>query len=328
MALSAITFSDLARPLHDVAAGLPEWQRGDHADAAAATLAASARTLHERSATLWVWTATDPSGELAWILPVHSDQAAAFAPAGPARTLARAISAAADVGGNLDDLSLGDWRGHTVLFAPELDADLCVDALTGRNAEARVSVAALDSPLTGTRPLDLPSDAHTGSPSLGVVALARATHVHPVQVVVTLAAHGQEVDRRSYDPALEASLRLWGCDGDPPPAVLQSRDVDNDPCPYRRHARRSMQRLYGMKKIGALYHTDISHFPHGAPPDQRGKAMEIAEALVRAELLGAKRSVGQRHIYLRRDHLSQIHAFIQQGTTEDKRLAALWTAPL
>ncbi len=328
MASSAINFSDLARPLVDVAGALPEWQRGDHADAAAVTLTAASRTLHERSPTLWVWTAYDDVDEGAWILPVRASQAAEFAPAGPARSLARAIWAAADVGANLDELSLGDWRGHVVLMAPGLDPDLCVDALAGREPDARVSVGALVSPLTGVRPLDLPTDTRRGGNSLGVVALARATHVHPVQVVVTLASHGQEVDRRSYDPALEVSLRLWGCDGDPPPALLHLRDVDNDPCPHRRHARRSMQRLYGMKKIGALYHTDISHFPHGAPPDQRGKAMEIAEALVRAELLGAKRSVGQRHIYLRRDRLPQIHAFIERGATEDQRLAAFWTAPL
>ena len=53
----------------------------------------------------------------------------------------------------------------------------------------------------------------------------------------------------------------------------------------------------------------------------------MAEALLRAGLLGEKPSVGQRHIYLRREALPAIHALIERGETHDPVLAAFWTAP-
>jgi len=37
--------------------------------------------------------------------------------------------------------------------------------------------------------------------------------------------------------------------------------------------------------------------------------------------------VGQRHVYLRRDALAQIHALIERGETDAPALTELWTAP-
>ena len=61
--------------------------------------------------------------------------------------------------------------------------------------------------------------------------------------------------------------------------------------------------------------------------DDRRGALEVGEALVRAGLLGEKPSVGQRHVYLRRDSLPDIHALIDRGETRDTVLAGEWTAP-
>ena len=79
--------------------------------------------------------------------------------------------------------------------------------------------------------------------------------------------------------------------------------------------------------MGAQYHTEFDHLYRGAAADDRRDALEVGEALVRAGLLGEKPSVGQRHVYLRRDALPAIHALIERGETRDPVLAAEWTAP-
>jgi hypothetical protein len=82
-----------------------------------------------------------------------------------------------------------------------------------------------------------------------------------------------------------------------------------------------------MGKVGAQYHTEFDHLYRGAAPEDRRDALAVGEALVRASLLGEKPSVGQRHVYLRRDALPAIHALIDRGETSDPGLAAEWTAP-
>jgi len=82
-----------------------------------------------------------------------------------------------------------------------------------------------------------------------------------------------------------------------------------------------------MGKVGTGYHTAFDHMYRGAPADQRHDALEVGEALLRAGLLGEKPSVGQRHVYLRREALPEIHALIERGETGDAVLAAVWTAP-
>ena len=322
---TTISFSDLGRAPAEVASGLIEWRRGDHDEAVLRTLQASARTLTDRAFTLWVWSGLTTDGVPVWILPVSVDQVLSFAPRGPARALARTIAAAALAGGHLDELSLADWNGMTAVLSPGSAGDLSEPALAqlhgppGRVAVAQLPFAATLGP--GVEPRDPP---HASAPG-GIVALARAARVHPVQVVIALAEHHQDVDSDDYDPALVNALRAWGCDGSAPDPPAPSLAIEDDPCPRRRHARRALLRLLGMKKIGALYHTEFDHFSRGAPPDLRGEALEIGEALIRAGLLGTKPSVGQLHIYLRREALADIHALIDRGVTRDARLTSIWS---
>ena len=110
-------------------------------------------------------------------------------------------------------------------------------------------------------------------------------------------------------------------------AAAPSLEIADDPCGLRRHARVVLQRMLRMGKVGVGYHTDIANFSRGAPAHERHLAMEVAEALLRAGLLGEKPSVGQRHIYLNVKALPEIHALIERGETRDAQLAALWSAP-
>ena len=103
--------------------------------------------------------------------------------------------------------------------------------------------------------------------------------------------------------------------------------IEDDPCPRRRHARRVLRRLLHKRKIGSQYHTEFDHLARGAPQEDRADALHIGEALIRAGLLGEKPSVGQRHVFLRREALPAIHALIDRGETSDRHLAAEWTAP-
>ena len=325
---TTISFSDLGRAPAEVASSLIEWRRGDLDEAILRTLEASARTLTDRAFTVWVWCGQTADGIAVWILPVFVDQALAYAPKGPARVLARTIAAARLAGSRLDELSLADWNGMTALLAPGLTGVLSEPALSQLHPPpGRVAVSELPFDVA-LGPAIEPRDPPSRTINLaGISALAAAAHVHPVQVVVALAEHGLDVDCDKYDPSLVESLRAWGCDGCAPEAPAPSVAIDDDPCPLRRHARRALLRLLGMKKIGALYHTEFDHFSKGAPPDLRGAALDVGEALVRAGLLGTKPSVGQLHIYLRREALADIHALIDRGVTDDSRLAAMWTFP-
>jgi len=318
--------ADLARDPGAVARGLPAWQRGDVDEAARLTLEISSRNLHARNATCWVWTGRTPDGDPAWALPVTTDAARRFAPQGPARALARLIGAAVDIVADPDASYLVDWHGYACLVAPGLETDLAHDAIAEALAPpARAAAAALpDGVLLDGEPVALDA---VGAPGGGVAALARANHVHPVQVVLALAAHRLPVDEDSYAPELATTLREWGCAGEPPPPPEASLDIDDDPCPRRRHARRVLQRLLRMRKIGDQYHTEFDHIYRGAPAHQRRDALEVGEALIRAGILGEKPSVGQRHVYLRREALPDIHALIDRGETRDPALAAEWTAP-
>ncbi|MFP5450581.1 MAG: hypothetical protein ACLGG9_02395 [Thermoleophilia bacterium] len=103
--------------------------------------------------------------------------------------------------------------------------------------------------------------------------------------------------------------------------------IADDPCPRRRHARKVLRRLLRVGKVGPGYHTEFDHLYRGAAPNERQQALEVGEALLRAGLLGEKPSVGQRHVYLRREALPEIHALIERGESESTVLAEFWTAP-
>lgn len=323
-----VTFSDMARDPSEVARGLVAWQRGDADEAVRQTLAASARETHGRTYTLWVWTGGGDDGVAVWMLPVTAAQAAAFAPRGPAAVLARSIRAAVEAGADPQGIRVLDWEGWTALEVPGADPELAPLALTEHHPDAgRVAVAGLPpGSVTDLPEVELPS-ARPGQGG-GLTEVAAAVDAHPLEVAIALAARRQPVEGPGIGPELVVNLRNWGLSGEPPEEVTDpGYGIDDDPCPRRRHARRVLQRLLRMGKVGTGYHTAFDHMYRGAPADQRHDALEVGEALLRAGLLGEKPSVGQRHVYLRREALPEIHALIERGETTDAGLESMWTAP-
>ncbi|GEM_PF-494167 len=323
-----VTVADLARDPLVVARSLVAWGRGDADEAVLATLELSSRDLHARAYTMWAWAGTTPDACPVWILPVPVAQAVAFSPRGPVRALIRTLRAAVEAGAVADAVTVGAWNGMVLLTLPGLDAEIAPLALQEAHPEpARAVLAALPASVEPEgEPIELiepPSSMESGA----LAWLARGTWSHPVRVALTLAAHGQPIDAPSYPPEMVAELRRWGLDGMPPPPDSPSLAVQDDPCPRRRHARTVLRRLLRMGKVGVQYHTEFDHLYRGAAPEDRRDALEVGEALVRAGLLGEKPSVGQRHVYLRREALPDIHALIDRGQTRDRALAREWTAP-
>lgn len=328
MGASGIGFGDLGRDPEEVARALPQWQRGDRAEAVAATLAATAREVHARTYSLWVWTATSDGGDAIWVLPVTAAQTAGFTPRGPVTVLLRALSAALDAGAVAEGVRPLDWYGWTALELPGADEELAALAIAERNPDAaRVRAARLPDDALGA-PAAIPL-APTGRGGRGVAALAHELHAHPLDVALALAVRGQPLDADAYAPEMVDNLRTWGLEGEPPPPPAPGGPpgIDEDPCPRRRHARRVLQRLLRMGKVGTGYHTAVDHLYRGAPADQRHEALEVGEAMIRAGLLGEKPSVGQRHVYLRRDALPRIHALIERAETDDAALESMWSCP-
>lgn len=331
MAASRFALSDLARDLGDVARELPSWRRGEPDEAARETLEYAVGALYRRPATIWAWTGRTGDGEPAVALPVTASQAIAFRSPQHANALVGAIGAAADAGAVVPALRLEQWRGLTCLVAPGMDAELFALALAeARPGDARVAVAALPAEVVLGGPALLLTPAHgDGSDDGdGLVGLAQGLGVHPVRVVLTLLGRDQPV-AGPYPAELAHSLREWGCAGEPAPMVEEqpSLAIDDDPCPRRRHARTVLQRLLRMGKVGPGHHTEFDHLYRGAPAHERHMALDVGEALLRAGLLGMKPSVGQRHIYLERTALPEIHALIDRGETSDPVLARTWSAP-
>jgi hypothetical protein len=329
MAAASVTFQDLNRPLGEVARGLYAWERGEPLEAVLQTLGASARELYARDYTLWVWAGHTAGGERAWALPVSVEQAIGFSPKGPARALARCIDAAVLGEADPHTVRLQQWHDHVCLVAPDMDEELAAVALAHAFAHpSRAEVADLPAGIALGGP-GIPLHALPGAKGEGLVALARELSVHPVQVALALADHGQPVDLPAYPWELVASLRDWGCSAVPveEPDEPPSLAIADDPCPRRRHARTVLQRMLRMGKVGVGYHTEFGHFYRGAAAHERRQALEVAESLLRAGLLGEKPSVGQRHIYLRREALPEIHALIERGETRSPQLAETWTAP-
>lgn len=330
MTTTGITLLDLARDPGDVARGLAAWRRGDPDEAAAETLAASAGQLHARAYTLWVWSGRSSDAHPAWLLPIASRVTADFAPRGPARVLLRCLDAAVLHGGaDPETVRFEDWRGLTCLIAPDMDEEYAAYALAELHpAPSRSAIASLPAgiPLGGPA---IPLDRIPPAGGEGIRALAHELAVHPVRVALTLIAHGQPADAESQPPELVAALREWGCVGERPPSTDEgpSLAIADDPCPRRRHARKVLQRLLRVGKVGVGYHTEFDHLYRGAAANERQRALEVGETLLRAGLLGEKPSVGQRHVYLRREALPEIHALIERGESSSPVLEEFWTAP-
>lgn len=328
MAATRIPPSELARDPADVARGLAAWERGDPDEAARQTLELSAADIFRRRPTVWAWTGATARGEPAALLPVTAAQTLAFRSRPHADVVVRALGAAVDAGADVAALRLEDWRGLTCVVAPGMDAELFSLAVGEAWADGR-RVAAAELPegvVVGGAPLALAPLPGGGGTDLA--ALADELAVHPLRIVLTLLAHDQHI-AGPHPAELAHSLREWGCSGERAPvaAAAASLAIEDDPCPRRRHARTVLQRMLRMGKVGPGYHTQIDHFARGAPPHERHAALETAEALLRAGLLGEKPSVGQRHIYLSVKALPQIHALIDRGETADPVLARAWTAP-
>lgn len=326
---TGLTVADLARDPLEVARALPAWQRGDADEAVAATLGLAARQLHDRAPVVWAWAGRTPDDCPAWVTPVRAEQAEVFAPRAPARVLIGLLAAAVEAGAVADAITLIEWHGFTVLTLPEVDEELAplalADALPGAGS---VTLAPLPASVAPDGPdITLVGPPDPLDPDDPLSPAASATWSHPVRVALTLAAHGQPMNAPAYPPEIVAELRRWGLDGTPPPPGARSLAVEDDPCPRRRHARIVLRRLLRMAKVGEQHHTEFDHLYRGAAADDRRAALEVGEALVRAGLLGEKPSVGQRHVYLRREALPDIHALIDRGETRDPVLAAEWTAP-
>lgn len=327
--MTRLGIADLARDPGDVARSLPAWARGDHDEAVRQALALSKKHLHDRAYVAWAWAGGTPDDCPAWILPVSPQQVRDMAPRWAAQVLMRFLGAAVEAGAMADAVTVLDWHGLALVTLPGLDDEIAPLAV----AEAH------PAPARGVL-ATLPPDVHPDGPEVTLAAppagldpddplsaLAEATWSHPVRVALVLAAHGQAMDAPASPPEIVDQLRRWGLDGHPPPPDAPSLEVEDDPCPRRRHARTVLRRLLRMGKVGAQYHTEFDHLYRGAAPEDRRDALEVGEALVRAGLLGEKPSVGQRHVYLRRDSLPAIHALIDRGETRDPALAAEWTAP-
>jgi hypothetical protein len=129
---------------------------------------------------------------------------------------------------------------------------------------------------------------------------------HPLVVAAHVAAlGGRPADPASMEEQEDAVLAAL----DAAAGVARPHD---DPDPARRVARRILQRLDGMGKWGG-YHTEFAHLARGFAGNERALAEAVGEALLTADLLAEKPSVGQRHVFLNPRRAGDIHALIERG---------------
>jgi hypothetical protein len=129
---------------------------------------------------------------------------------------------------------------------------------------------------------------------------------HPLRVAEAVTRLGgsplDEDSVEALEPQLLALLEPAG-------SVARAHE---DPEPVRRVARRILQRLDGMGKWGG-YHTAFDHLARGFAGNERALAYEVGEALVEADLLSQKPSVGQRHVCLNPKRSGDIRRLIDDG---------------
>jgi hypothetical protein len=129
---------------------------------------------------------------------------------------------------------------------------------------------------------------------------------HPLRVAEAVARMGgRPADPASVEAHEEAVLALL----QPDERAVRPHE---DPDPARRIARRILQRLDGMGKWGG-YHTDFAHLARGFAGNDRALAQDVGEALLAAELLAEKPSLGQRHVFLNPRRAAEIHRLIDDG---------------
>jgi hypothetical protein len=171
----------------------------------------------------------------------------------------------------------------------------------------------------------------------GEPELAAMAFTEEVATVDRLRAEGVWVAEGVVDPhdlkapigpthPLKVAEAIARLDGDPLRPDQQTEDAvmavlqpqgpvarpHEDPDPARRVARRILQRLDGMGKWGG-FHTEFVHLARGFAGNDRALAEEVGEALIGAELLLEKPSVGQRHVFLNPRRARDIRRFIEDG---------------
>jgi hypothetical protein len=66
------------------------------------------------------------------------------------------------------------------------------------------------------------------------------------------------------------------------------------------------------------FHTEFVHLARGFAGNERALAEDVGEALLDAELLLEKPSVGQRHVFLNPRRAGDIRRFIEDGGPPDR----------
>jgi hypothetical protein len=129
---------------------------------------------------------------------------------------------------------------------------------------------------------------------------------HPLRVAEAVTRLGASpLDEGAVDVLEAQLLQLL----EPAGSVARAHE---DPDPSRRVTRRILQRLDGMGKWGG-YHTAFDHLARGFAGNERALAYEVGEALVEADLLAEKPSVGQRHVCLNPRKTREIRRLIDDG---------------
>jgi hypothetical protein len=129
---------------------------------------------------------------------------------------------------------------------------------------------------------------------------------HPLRVAEAVTRLGASpLDEDAVDVLEAQLLQLL----EPAGSVTRAHE---DPDPSRRITRRILQRLDGMGKWGG-YHTAFDHLARGFAGNERARAYEVGEALVDADLLAEKPSVGQRHVCLNPRKSNEIRRLIDEG---------------
>jgi hypothetical protein len=190
-------------------------------------------------------------------------------------------------------IEAGESAGHLALSAPGSDAELAAlafDENVARVDRLRANAIALPPGVLEAADLKDPIGA-----------------THPLKVAEAVAALGANpADPREAEEHEDAVLATLSAAH---PEVTRPHE---DPDPHRRVARRILQRLSGMGKWGG-YHTEFTHLPRGFAGNDRELAMQVGEALLAAELLNEKPSVGQRHVFLNPRRAKDIYALIDEG---------------
>ena len=233
--------------------------------------------------------------------------------------LRRCLEVAVVLGADPRALRLEDWHGQACLVAPGHRRGPGARDARGRRPAARAGPA--------RRPARGPRAGRAGDPAAGRPDAARGRAGRDRARAVGAPGAGGPRPAASTGcpstPCRPTRRASWPCCASAAgaasrPSSWRRRRASRSPTtPARGGATPAWcsSGCCGWARSGPGYHTDISNFARGAAAHERHQALEVAEALLRAGLLGEKPSVGQRHIYLSVRALPEIHALIDRGET-------------